>query len=240
MHGAGQESQTLSVAHNTLGKKVGLELVLFRIFFNVLNSDHSTSYTLSLWIFLSPFPDGFRVLKHCLRTSPHLVVGLRWSAWTFPLQDWTCSLFEGTVRPQKCARSATSVSVEEPLTANGVRAFASLLATSSTKIQSLNLSRVIHNENARQVKKDNEAVETIVASLVLNPTLRMTSLRMAEITDDNLARKIASMCVISTSLISLDVTDCDMGDKGTLCSAEGLQNATTHDLRFSVVVGTQG
>ena len=91
----GKNLQTLSVAHNTLGKKVGLELVLFRIGFvpHVLNSDHSTSYTSSLWIFLSPFPDGFRVLKHCLRTSPHLVVGLRWSAWTFPLQDWTCSLF---------------------------------------------------------------------------------------------------------------------------------------------------
>lgn len=116
----------------------------------------------------------------------------------------------------KCAHvPLESVSVGgSALTADSTRAFASLLAAGSHAISALNMSRVInHNENVRHLKKDSEAVETIVASLVLNPTLRTTSLRIAEnhITT-GLARKLASMCAMSTSLISLDVSDCDMGD----------------------------
>lgn len=105
------------------------------------------------------------------------------------------------------------------LIGESIQAFAALLAKKSNKIKSLNVSRMIKLGSAssssqlRVIKKDSEVMETIIASLILNPGLASTRLRMTEnrITS-TFARKLASMCVVSASLVSLDVSDCDMGD----------------------------
>jgi hypothetical protein len=182
----GKILETLSVAHNTLGKR-GAE---------------------ALAAYLST--------PGCGSSLKRLDISSTGSDLT--------ALSMAMCNPKSAHVPLESVSVGgSSLTAEGTRAFATLLASGSHAVSSLNLSRVIkQNENGRQLRKDSEAFETIVASLVLNPTLRATSLRIAEnqITT-SLARKLASMCAMSTSLISLDVSDCNMGDEALALLCRG-------------------
>jgi Ran GTPase-activating protein (RanGAP) involved in mRNA processing and transport len=102
---------------------------------------------------------------------------------------------------------------ENRLTTTSTAALCKLLSTTDT-LAAINLSGVVNSSNEGQNKKDRLALEAVTATLLFNPHLSRSALKLASnMMDPIFGRKLAAMCRNSRSLVKLDISECSLGDE---------------------------